>query len=417
MYLDVLDELPPDLRYRLIAIIIAQSDRQSDRAALQWEMKRHFESRTRQGERTDLRPQSTCTPEDVQVARRRQSTIEKVGCFFHECGATVRSRLYVYEKATEDPVRYGQFLILMDTENSPVKAAEALKLFERTERFDRERIPEPEWSHIERGDLWNLGKHHLACGDATCPEDVGSLLGGVVPLLMVTDPPYGVNYDPAWRREVGNGNPNKMGLVPNDDRVDWSDAWKLFLGDVAYVYYADRHAEIVQAGLRNNGLIVRNQIVCVKSRYILSRGHYSSQKETCFYTVRSGKSAPWNTKRSQPDVWEVENREDRGHGHSTQKPIECMLKPMEHNSAEGDAVYDPFVGSGTTIIAAEECGRRCYAMDIAPDYCAKAIERWQNWTDQQATLASTGQSYAEVMQERCREAGDAALVAQADGTS
>jgi hypothetical protein len=306
----------------------------------------------------------------------------------------------------------------MDRENSPVKAAEALKLFERTERFDRERIPEPEGSRIMRGDVWNLGgQHRLACGDATCPKDVGRLLGGVVPLLMVTDPPYGVNYEPSWRTEIGNGNPYRMGLVPNDDRVDWSDAWNLFPGDVAYVWHADRHAGTVQAGLESTGLIVRNQIVWIKPRCAISRGHYGSQKETCFYAVRSGKSAHWNTLRSRSDVWRVDNREDRGHGHSTQKPIECMLLPMEHNSAEGDAVYDPFVGSGTTIIAAEECGRQCYAMDIDPGYCATAIERWQNWTAQQATLASTGQSYAEVMQERCRQAGDAVLVGRAEVTS
>jgi DNA modification methylase len=98
----------------------------------------------------------------------------------------------------------------------------------------------------------------------------------------------------------------------------------------------------------------------------------------------------------------IDNREDRGHGHSTQKPIECMLRPIKCNSKEGDVVYDPFVGSGTTIIAAEVSHRRCYAMDLDPHYCTVAIERWQNWTGQQATLASNSQPYADVMRERAK---------------
>jgi DNA modification methylase len=116
--------------------------------------------------------------------------------------------------------------------------------------------------------------------------------------------------------------------------------------------------------------------------------------------VRQGKRAHWNARRSQPNLWKIDNRDDRGHGHSTQKPVECMLRAIQNNSRENDAVYDPFLGSGTTIIAAEVGHRKCYAMDIDPQYCAIAIERWQNWTGQQATLASTGQTYADVMRDR-----------------
>jgi DNA modification methylase len=225
---------------------------------------------------------------------------------------------------------------------------------------------------------------------------------------MVTDPPYGHGYEPSWRKKIGNNNSGKMGLVSNDDRHDWSDAWALFGGDVAYVWFSGCHAASVQLSLEKNQLMVRNLLVWDKTRPVISRGHYCWQAETCFYAVRDGKVAHWNARGSQSNIWKIDNREDRGHGHSTQKPVECMLRPIEHNSKEGDLVYDPFVGSGTTIIAAEMSGRRCYAMDIDPNYCAIAIERWQNLTGQQATLATTAKSYTDVMRDRLNEVAESA---------
>jgi len=144
---------------------------------------------------------------------------------------------------------------------------------------------------------------------------------------MVTDPPYGVNYEPSWRKKIGNQNANRMGPVLNDNRPDWSNAWKLFPGDVGYVWFADRHAAVVQTSLENQGLFVRNQIVWVKTRPVISRGHYGPQAEFCYYAVRKGETAHWEGPKSQSTVWKIDNREDRGHGHSTQKPVECMLRP------------------------------------------------------------------------------------------
>ena len=243
------------------------------------------------------------------------------------------------------------------------------------------------------GDVWLLGRHRLVCGDATSEIDVSLCLAGVKPHLMVTDPPYGVDYQPEWRAEAGiNKNRAKMGHPMNDDRADWRDAWSLFPGDVAYVWSAPgplqcvSHDSLVAAGFEP-----RQQIIWAKDRFALGRGHYHYQHEPCWYAVRN--HGHWAGDRSQSTLWQIAARDDSGHGHSTQKPVECMRRPIENNSSPGQAVYDPFVGSGTTIIAAEMTGRACHAIEISPAYVDVAVLRWQAFTGQRATHATTGEPF------------------------
>jgi len=208
------------------------------------------------------------------------------------------------------------------------------------------------------GDVWLLGKHRLVCGDCTEPEVVEACVNGVTPHLMVTDPPYGVAYDPAWRARAGvNLNKRKLGKVGNDDRADWREAWALFPGDVAYVWHAGRFASVAADSLEACGFALRAQIIWGKDRFALSRGDYHWQHEPCWYAVRNGAKGHWSGGRSQSTLWSIPARDDSGHGHGTQKPVECMKRPIENNSSPGQAVYDPFLGSGTTIIAAEMTGR------------------------------------------------------------
>ena len=190
------------------------------------------------------------------------------------------------------------------------------------------------------------------------------------PHLMVTDPPYGVNYDPAWRNQRGlNHSDRKSGRVENDDRADWREAWALFPGDVAYVWHAGWFTSTVQASLEASGFEIRAQIIWAKDRFALSRGHYHWQHEPCWYAVRG--TAHWKGDRSQSTLWSIPSREDRGHGHGTQKPVECMRRPMLNNSSPGQAVYEPFCGSGTTIIAAETTGAICHAHRDQPRLCRR----------------------------------------------
>ncbi len=147
-----------------------------------------------------------------------------------------------------------------------------------------------------------------------------------------------------------------------------------------------------------SGFEIRAQIIWAKDRFALSRGHYHWQHEPCWYAVRG--TAHWKGDRSQSTLWNIPSREDRGHGHGTQKPVECMRRPMLNNSSPGQAVYEPFCGSGTTIIAAETIGRVCHAVEISPAYVDVAITRWQEFTGKNAVLDGDGRSFAEIAEER-----------------
>jgi hypothetical protein len=149
------------------------------------------------------------------------------------------------------------------------------------------------------GDLWLCGPHRVLCGDATEASAVSRLLEASVPLLMITDPPYGVSYDPIWRERAGLGAQRQTGTVQNDDRIDWSEAFELFPGDVAYVWHAGLHAGKVAHSLETCGFAIRSQIVWFKQHFALSRGHYHWQHEPCWYAVREGKPAHWCGDRKQ----------------------------------------------------------------------------------------------------------------------
>jgi DNA modification methylase len=247
-------------------------------------------------------------------------------------------------------------------------------------------VPEPPAEPITRpGDLWLVGEHRLFCGDSTKAGDVAQLLKGNKPLLMVTDPPYGVNYDPAWRAEAGiNNNTKKLGQVTNDDNADWTAAWVLFPGDVAYVWHAGIFSSVVHHSLQACGFQIRSQIIWAKERFALSRGHYHWQHEPCWYCVRMGRPGQWGGDRSQSTLWKIPAREDDGLGHGTQKPVQCMARPIQNHGSKDDDVYDPFLGSGTTLIAAEQLGRRCYGLEIDPAYCDVIVQRFENFTGRKA---------------------------------
>jgi DNA modification methylase len=239
--------------------------------------------------------------------------------------------------------------------------------------------------------VWILGHHRLVCGDCTIGADVSKALDGDKPMLMVTDPPYGVNYDPEWRARAGvNLNAGKLGHVDNDDRADWREAWALYPGDVAYVWHAGRHSGVVEGSLISSGFEIRAQIIWVKDRFALSRGDYHWQHEPCWYAVRKGRRGHWQGNRSQSTRWDIAARDDSGHGHGTQKPVEAMLRPMLNNSVAGQALYEPFCGSGTSLVAAEMSGRRCLAIELNPAYVDVAVQRWEDFSGEKARREADG---------------------------
>jgi DNA modification methylase len=283
-----------------------------------------------------------------------------------------------------------------------------------TDPDDVPAIPDHPVSRL--GDMWLLGSHRLICGDCTDAPVVTRVLAGATPHLMVTDPPYGVAYDPAWRNRAGISNTARTGAVANDHRADWREAWALFPGDVAYVWHGALHAGTVADSLTACGFAIRAQIVWAKERLVMSRGHYHWQHEPAWYAVRG--TGHWTGDRKQTTLWAIPSRDqDADTIHGTQKPVECMRRPMLNNSSPGQAVYEPFSGSGTTIIAAETTGRVCHAIEISPAYCDVAVTRWQAFTGKEALLDGTGRSFAAIAGERAADAvQDSALREHAAAT-
>lgn len=272
-------------------------------------------------------------------------------------------------------------------------------------RPEAEATPEAPETPVSRpGDLWLMGAHRLLCGDATSGADVARLLGGVRPHLMVTDPPYGVEYDPAWRNRAGAAETRRTGKVLNDDRADWREAWALFPGDVVYVWHGALHAAVVAESLAACGFAIRSQIIWAKERLVMSRGHYHWQHEPCWYAVRG--KGHWSGDRKQSTLWSIPNRDqDAATVHGTQKPVECMRRPILNNSSRGQAVYEPFAGSGTTLVAAETTGRACLAMELDPAYVDVAVRRWEAFASGAAVLDGDGRRFAEIAAERVPDHG------------
>jgi DNA modification methylase len=282
---------------------------------------------------------------------------------------------------------------------------------------DPDDVPEPPVDPVSRiGDVWLLGPHRLLCGDCTDAAAVSAALAGIVPHLMVTDPPYGVNYDPAWRERSGlsDGSTLARGEVLNDNRADWREAWLLFPGDVAYVWHSALHASTVATSLEAAGFLIRSQIIWDKTRLVISRGDYHWRHEPAWYAVRKGKTGHWAGDRKQTTIWEIPHAKSET-GHGTEKPVVCMQRPIENNSSTGQAIYDPFCGSGTTIIAAEITGRVCHGIELSPTYVDVAIKRWQAFTGQTATLEGSKENYAELAARRTGKPGIASALTPGAG--
>ncbi len=175
------------------------------------------------------------------------------------------------------------------------------------------------------------------------------------------------------------------------------------------MWHGALHAATVAASLEACGFEIRTQIVWAKDRLVLGRGHYHWQHEPCWYAVRG--SGHWSGDRKQTTLWQIASRaQDAETTHGTQKPVACMRRPIENNSSPGQAVYEPFSGSGTTIIAAEMSGRACHAVELSPAYVDVAVQRWQAFTGEQAVLDGAGASFAAVAEQR-----GVACAAEADG--
>jgi DNA modification methylase len=286
--------------------------------------------------------------------------------------------------------------------------------------------PPPPYQPVTRaGDLWICGSHRVLCGDATDAQAVARLLGDRKPFLMVTDPPYGIELDSEWRDKAGlNGcgpaEPSYMRhrtpghretSISGDTRADWSDAFALIPSlEVGYVWHASRFTREVLDGLLRIGFLHHQQIIWDKGRTVLTRTHYWFQHEPCWYVRK--KNAPWFGKAGENStIWNspspkfiMGGSEEEKFDHPTQKPVELMRRPILNHTQPGELVYEPFLGSGTTLAAAEVTRRVCCGMELDPKYVDVVVQRWQGLTGKKATLENDGRTFDAIAQSVARKA-------------
>ncbi len=273
----------------------------------------------------------------------------------------------------------------------------------------------------QAGDLWMLGPHRVLCGDSTAADDVTRLLADRKPRLMVTDPPYGIELDSEWRDRAGlNGHgaaePSYMKSrteghnetsISGDSRADWSEAFELVPSlEAAYVWHASRFTREVLDGLLRIGFIHHQQIIWDKGRTVLTRTLYWFQHEPCWFVRK--KNAPWFGKAGENStVWTspspkfiMGGSDEEKYDHPTQKPVELMRRPILNHLRRDELVYDPFLGSGTTLAAAEVTRRVCYGMELDPKYIDVIVQRWQELSGEKAILEGDGRSFAEISEIR-----------------
>jgi DNA modification methylase len=281
--------------------------------------------------------------------------------------------------------------------------------------------PLPEIPITRSGDLWLCGEHRVFCGDATSPDAVDRLLGNRKPRLMVTDPPYGIELDSEWRDRArlngcGPAEPSYMKKrtqghtetsISGDTRADWSEAFALVPSlTTAYVWHASVYTREVLDGLLRIGFLYPQQIIWNKGRTVLTRTHYWYQHEPCWYVRK--KNAPWFGKAGENStVWEspspkfiMGGSDEPKFDHPTQKPCELMRRPILNHLRRGEAVYDPFLGSGTTLAAAELTERVCYGLELDPNYVDVTVQRWQQLTGKKAVLEGDGRTLDDLKAER-----------------
>ncbi len=264
-------------------------------------------------------------------------------------------------------------------------------------------LPDEKDVYVQPGDLWQLGDHRLACADSTDAAAVNRLLAGAEPTLLSTDPPYGVSLDPTWRDGVYNqkgaaeepymrieGHRNVT--LSGDTRVDWSEAFALVPSlTVGYVWHAGVHAATVAAGLERIGFEIVSQVIWDKGLFAMGRSWYHWAHEPCWVVRKPGVPHLFSGERDQSTIWRVPSPKmimagstEEKQDHPAQKPVLLSEIPIRNHTKAGEAVYDPFLGSGTTLVAAETLARRCYGMEIDPRYAQLIIERWQGLTGRTA---------------------------------
>ena len=262
---------------------------------------------------------------------------------------------------------------------------------------DEDAVPEaPEEPRTRLGDVWILGKHRLMCGDSTNVDAISKLMNGQLADMLLTDPPYNVNYE----------GKTKEALKIKNDTMD-NDSFRMFLRDafvsadtvmkqgaVFYIWHADSEGYNFRGAAFDAGWKVRQCLIWKKQTLVMGRQDYHWIHEPCLYGWKEGASHLWASDRKQTTILEFD-RPSRSAEHPTMKPVALFEYQMLNNTKGSDIVLDSFGGSGTTLLAAEKNGRQARLMELDPKYCDVIVKRWQEYTGQEAILESTQEKFNE----------------------
>ena len=236
------------------------------------------------------------------------------------------------------------------------------------------------------GDIWQLGRHRLMCGDSTDKATVELLMDGKKADMVFTDPPYGVSYTGGLQFKNGTVEKNNREMIKNDDVDIYEDVFRIlsqFSNGACYVWFADTKAATLYNAAEKYGEIHALIIWVKNGGYGALNANYKQKHEPCLYWKPKNAKLNFCGATTETTVWEV-NKDGVNEYHPTQKPIALPAKAISNHDAE--TVLDLFGGSGSTLIACEQLDRTCYMMELDPKYCDVIIKRWEKFTGEKAVL-------------------------------
>jgi len=258
---------------------------------------------------------------------------------------------------------------------------------------DEDEVPEDVEPIVEKGDIWQLGNHRLMCGDSTILNNYEKLLKENKADLLITDPPYNVNYEGKDKNKLTIKNDSKN----DDDFLQFlKDAFincaiNLKLGCSFYIFHSDWYGLEFRQSIKNSDLELKQNLIWEKNSMVMGRQDYQWQHEPCLYGWKRGASHSWYSDRKQTTIIKYD-RPSKSKLHPTMKPVGLIEYLIKNSSKQEDIILDPFLGSGTSLMACEKQGRICYGIELDPKYCDVIIKRWENFTGKKAERIENGLS-------------------------
>jgi DNA modification methylase len=335
-----------------------------------------------------------------------------------------RKKLAILDNSTSDTSEFNMDMLTED--NTPEELAELGIEIETTdvpvEQIEEDDIPEEIQTRTQKGDLWKLGDHYLLCGDSTNKADIDRLMQGNIADMVMTDPPYNVNVKNSQGMKIQNDNMSTGAFSEFLNQLFEVMASVLKEGGAFYVFIADSNRLYFETSLIKNGLQVKQPLIWVKNCATFGRSDYHWQHEPILYGWKEGKKHYFIDEYNHTTVIEQlekaakegfdklskeqalnllkqiyslpttiirENKPLKDENHPTQKPIRMLAKLIRNSSKPGEIVLDVCGGSGSTLMACEQLGRKCFINEIDPKYCDVILQRWEDFTKQKAELIKT----------------------------